>query len=57
MVAGLQGLIEDVPIEQTPIYDPEELMSIDSKIPFLQSIKKGTVASRGCQVVQSKNNG
>jgi phage terminase large subunit len=40
MVAGLQGLIEDVPIEQTPIYDPEELMSIDSKIPFLQSIKK-----------------
>jgi len=40
MVAGLQGLIEDVPIEQTPIYLPEELMSIDSKIPFLGSIKK-----------------
>lgn len=40
MVAGLQGLIEDIPIEQTPIYDPEELMSIDSKIPFLASIKK-----------------
>lgn len=40
MVAGLQGQIEDVPIEQTPIFDPELLMSIDSKIPFLQSIKK-----------------
>ncbi len=40
MVMGLQGLIEDVPIEQTPIYNAEELMSIDSKIPFLGSIKK-----------------
>jgi phage terminase large subunit len=40
MVAGLQGLIEDVPIHQTPIYLPEELFVIDGKIMYLASIKK-----------------